>query len=100
MDSSCGDARLVYGIAVPCVSGQHKIPHSGAGNLSNLGSCDAVQYRSHAGGTDVVWIYQSFFAIYVAIPPRILVGIVTAVVYAVLLPRILDALHQRNIIRR
>lgn len=44
--------------------------------------------------------YQSFFAIYVAIPPRILVGIVTAVVYAVLLPRILDALHQRNIIGR
>ncbi len=44
--------------------------------------------------------YQSFFAIYVAIPPRLLVGIVTAIVYAILLPRILDALNRRNIVKR
>lgn len=44
--------------------------------------------------------YQSFFAIYVAIPPRILTGLITAIVYAVLLPKILEALNRRSIIRR
>lgn len=41
--------------------------------------------------------YQSFLAIYVAIPTRIFAGIVTAIVFSLMLPTILNALNKQNI---
>ena len=39
--------------------------------------------------------YQSYMAIYVAIPTRILAGIVTAIVFSLMLPTIVDSLNKQ-----
>ena len=39
--------------------------------------------------------YQSFYAIYDAIPTRVLAGIVTAVVFSLMLPTIIDTLNKQ-----
>ena len=39
--------------------------------------------------------YQSFYAIYVAIPARVLAGIITAIVFSLMLPTIIDTLDKQ-----
>ena len=39
--------------------------------------------------------YQSYMAIYVAIPTRVLAGIVTAIVFSLMLPTIVDSLNKQ-----
>ena len=41
--------------------------------------------------------YQSFYAIYIAIPTRVIAGIVTAVVFSLMLPTIIDTLNKQFI---
>ncbi len=41
--------------------------------------------------------YQSFMAIYVAIPTRVLAGIITAVVFSLMLPTIINSLNKQFI---
>lgn len=41
--------------------------------------------------------YQSFYAIYIAIPTRVVAGIVTAVVFSLMLPTIIDTLNKQFI---
>lgn len=41
--------------------------------------------------------YQSYLAIYVAVPTRTIVGIVTAIIIAVVLPTIVNALRKQNL---
>ena len=39
--------------------------------------------------------YQSYYAIFVAIPTRVIAGIITAVVFSLMLPTIIDTLNKQ-----